>query len=260
VQVDAALYGFYGRDSINLETTRSSLDFSSENNDHSYNGHIGGAAFTRNDQMALGVAASIVMQKSHIEYAFYTPFESNTHFFRAGAFAEYFGGDSFTLGASGHYFTGGTPSFNFQNDATMSGFEGTAYLKFYPSENFALSIQGDGVRGKADADYYHDDISGYAATVEAEYKFANTPLSLSVGGRWAHRESEGEYYLSTIEDKQIFASAKFDFGGAKNTSLLMRDRTGTYDNTSTLFEKLPDFFSSDGRAYENEFHPYPDIK
>jgi hypothetical protein len=262
VQVDAAMYGFYGSEPWNFgegPNFKGPIAASGDAAFKSVNGHIGGAAFTRNDQFALGVSGSLVIQNdggsglpfSDYDYGF------TTHTFRVGAFGEVFAGDKLTLGASVHYFNGEVPGVTTTGD--QHGFEFTGVVKLYATDNLAFTLQGDASTSKESyfvwGDTYDYDNKGYAATVEAEYKIATTPLSVFAGGRWASRQSkstsdnDGQYdYI----DKQIFAGLKLDLGGSKNTSLAMRDRTGTYDNTSTLLEKLPTLNVSLDRAFFNK--------
>ena len=258
LQVDAAIYGLYGTDNVDFSEvpaigTRQDVVFKSTN------GHIGSAAFIRNDQMSIGVDASVVFQNYNVSDHGNGETSNTERTYRVGAFGQFFAGDNVTFGASAHYFNGtnganGIPSSGYDK-ASQHGFEFTGLIKYYPTDNLALTLQGDATTGRVNYGYYEYNNTGYAATVEAEYKFSGTPLSIFAGGLWAKRQDIARTYLAQYndDDKQIFAGLKLDLGGAKNTSLALRDRTGTYDNTSTLLEKLPTLDLSNFRAF---FSPY----
>ncbi len=87
------------------------------------------------------------------------------------------------------------------------------------------------------------DFDGFAITGEAEYLVWDEGLSVFGGARYANREiSEGGDSID-VDDLQVFVGLEFAFGAA-GSSLAGRDRSGPVDNTSVMFEKLPDFFTS----------------
>jgi hypothetical protein len=86
------------------------------------------------------------------------------------------------------------------------------------------------------------DFDGFAITAEGEYLVWDEGLSLFAGARYAEREIEEDDFSINVDDVQVFVGMSFAFGAA-GTSLVNLDRTGPIDNTSTMFEKLPDVFS-----------------
>lgn len=189
-------------------------------------GHFGGAMFWREPGMgALGLSASIVNQEI---------FAKDNDYLRAGAFGEFYVGEQFTLGGSAHFFTG--DDFLDNHD----GVELAAIAKFYAMPDLSLTLRGDMMWSDIDNEVNYD---GVAVTGEVEYLAWDKGLSVFGGARYADRTvSDGGDELS-FEDMQVYAGLKFSFG-ADTASLVERDRTGTYDNTSVMLEKLPDVFSS----------------
>ena len=219
-QADFAYYSHEsGKDSLDLSATE---------------GHFGGAVFWRDSGAgALGLSGSVV--DNSVEGII------DTDYYRFGVFGEMYLGDNLTLGASAHYFTGKDLSIE-DFDKDHDGFELTANAKFYATPNFSLSLQGDLMLGKLDSSEGNADYDGFAITGEGEYLVWDQGLSLFAGARYAEREIKGDGERFSIDDAQVFVGMSFAFG-APGTSLVNLDRTGPIDNTSTMFEKLPDAFS-----------------
>jgi hypothetical protein len=200
-------------------------------------GHLGGAAFLRDDAMGrVGVAASDILFSMNENVAFPVPAGSLT---RIGAFGDYYASNSLTFGA-GAFYVGGMPDNSF--GASQSGFEGNIHAKFYATDNISLGLQGDlqlaNLTGPGMVGTFIDPWNGYAVTAEAEYLVPNTPVSVLLGGRFASRSITDTGNTQTYNDTQGWLGVKWAFGD-NVTSLRARDRSGTYDNTSVFNEKLP---------------------
>lgn len=190
-------------------------------------GHFGGAAFWRNpDAGAFGLSASMINHEF---------FGKDNDYWRFGAFGEFYVGDQFTLGGGVHYFASEEDFFGKDHD----GFEFTANAKFYVMPELSLALQGDYMisefSGVGDSDF-----DGYAVSGEAKYLVWDEGLSLFGGGRYAKRSfNDGD---ADIEDLQVYVGLEFAFGGG-GSSLAASDRSGKYDNTSVMLEKLPSVFN-----------------
>ena len=195
-----------------------SADFISGKNLDDTRGHFGGAAFWRDSNVgSFGVSASLINTEV---------FGKENDYWRAGAFGEMFASDQISLGGGAHYFVS-------QDDIVgkdHKGWELTANAKFYATPNFSLMLQGDYMNSKISG----EDFNGWAATGEARYLISDQGLSLFAGGRYAKRTLDG----TDINDLQGYAGLTFAFNSS-GMSLAQSDRSGRYDNTSTMLEKLP---------------------
>lgn len=206
-----------GKDSIDIDATE---------------GHFGGALFWRDaDRGAFGISASHVEQSLTL---------IDTDYWRGGVFGEFYFGNSFTIGGSAHYFSGKDLDFA---DKDHEGFELTANAKFYVMPELSLSLQGDLMLGELNTSGPTIDYDGWAITGEAEYLVWDEGLSVFGGARYAEREMSFSGDSINVDDLQVFAGIEFAFGAA-GSSLAGRDRSGPVDNTSVMFEKLPDFFTT----------------
>lgn len=190
-------------------------------------GHFGGAAFWRDpDAGAFGVSASMINHEF---------FGKDNDYWRLGAFGEFYVSDQFTLGGGVHYFTSQDDFFGKDHD----GFEFTANAKFYVMPKLSLSVQGDYMISEFDGSG-DSSIDGYAVSGEAKYLVFDEGLSLFAGGRYAERTLGDDD--ADIEDLQVYVGLEFAFGGGGG-SLAASDRSGKYDNTSVMLEKLPSVFN-----------------
>lgn len=195
------------------------------------NGHLGGALFWRDPSLALGVSGSWVNEDT---------FFKDIDYLRIGAFGEFYLGDSFTLGGSGHYFTTTEDILGVKDH---DGFELAAIAKFYPSTNLSLSLRGDMMLSEMSGSGSSLDFDGFAITGEGEYLVWDEGLSVFAGGRFANRELSFSGNSIDIDDLQAYIGIKFAFGSG-GASLVERDRSNAYDNTSVMHEKLPNWFDS----------------
>lgn len=242
-QVDSAYYAFGGHDTY--VTAPGTGDWTSNN------GHIGGAAFWRDNDKAFGLDGSVIFQSAfadiEIPGGLVGTATDARNMVRLGGFAEAYLSNSVTFGVSAHYFTGEFAGNLVGKKHSEHGLELTALAKFYPTDNLAILFQADGAVGKAQG---ANDLTSFAATLEVEYKFGESPISGFIGARWAEQKINDPATDNIIvNDKQLFAGLKLEFGGSGQASLVKRDRTGTYDNTSTIFEKLPSWGAAADRAY-----------
>ena len=187
--------------------------------------HAGGILFWREqDRGVLGVDASYLGQK-------YVISNSNSDRFRVGARGEYFGGDNFTLGAGVGYVSG-----NLFGKAT-NGFDSNVWAKLYPTDNLALLARFD----YGSQNWAPNTLTELAATGEAEYLIPNHPVSLFIGGRYGSVTVAGAGTPSTIDTEEGFVGFKVYLGSnGQGGSLASQQRNNTLDNTSVLFEKLPE--------------------
>ena len=190
------------------------------------NGHLGGAAFWRDQSMALGVSGSLVNNDT---------FFKDIDYVRLGAFGEFYLNDQITFGGSAHYFT--STDDNILGSKDHDGFELAAIAKFYPTQDLALSLRGDMMNSKLSGPGGSFDLDGFAITGEAEYLVWDEGLSLFGGGRYANRELSVGSSSIEFDDLQAYVGIKFAFGGAGGGSLAQRDRSNAYDNTSVMNEK-----------------------
>ena len=230
-QVDGAFYqhwaNYSGSPSFNLNNG---------------NGHIGGALFWRNAEMAaFGIGASRIFQNNSASLPFGGgPFGGPTGKWRIGGFGEFYASDSLTFGAGAYYVTGQTYLANAIFD--QFGFEGDLYAKFYATDNIGLTLRGDAFSASWQFPAVKfADWRGYALSAEAEYLFPGTTVSTFLGARLADRTRAalpGSGYY-TLDETVAYAGVRFDFGGAAQSSLRARDRHGPFDNTSVFEEKVP---------------------
>ena len=210
-------------------------------------GHIGGVAFLRDASLGrIGIAGSEIFDGTGNSSGGAGLYAGSLT--RLGGFGEYYVNDKFTLGAGAFYDSGVPYYVTYPNQPlSFSGFDGYLSAKFYPNNRLSLSLRGDmqsassswpsGGAGATVPDQY----SGFAATAEVEYLFEGNNLSVLGGARYAGRLDATNWGPQgrTFYDEQAYVGVKFAFGGSDPTSLQARDRNGTYDNTSVMFEKLP---------------------
>jgi len=252
-QIDAALYDHWAN--INTLIPGLTVDLDDPN------GHIGGAVWANFDHARLGIAGSYILNSTGVmvpaigggRLGSY-----DTSFYRIGGFGEYYLDDRWTFGA-GAFYVGGDSGVNihaFGTNAFLdlldhSGFEGNLSAKYYASRNVSLSLRGDLELDTVDFSKtlfipLSLPLQGYALTAEAEYLVPNSPVSVAVGGRYGYRQL-GPLVLGpasaavSTHDEQAYVSVKIALGGPKPTSLVQRDRSSGYDNTSVMKEKLPSF-------------------
>ena len=200
------------------------------------NSHFGGAVFWRDPSFAaVGIHASVVGQD--------TVGIIQSDLYRVGIFGEWYAGDMFTLGAAVHYSDG-----ELADNLDQSAWEFTVNGRYYVTPDLSLMVQGDYFTADLDPDSGDDvdvDFDGWALTGEAEYLVWDQGLSIFAGARYAERTleiSEDSNSLDIdIDDTQVYAGIKFYFG--HDGTLIERQRTGLTDNTSTMFEKLPNGFN-----------------
>lgn len=217
--------------------------------------HFGGAVFWRDPQFAaVGLSGSYITQDADWYFI-----DKDNSYYRVGLFGDFYANDQFTLGGSVHYFNGSSEAFG-KDFADHDGFELAAFAKFYATPELAFSLRGDYMI----SDFSEDgsgggsgDISfdGFAITGEAEYLVWDEGLSLFGGARFASREFNDMGELG-IDDVQVYAGLKFALGGGGG-SLVDRDRSGAYDNTSVMLEKLPNAWASYGAAVSSELRDDP---
>lgn len=202
-------------------------------------GHIGGAVFWRDSDLAeIGFSLSRTFQSDHAERsgAPLVP-SSSGGLWRVGTFAEYYGGDTFTLGAGANYIDGDIANYNFAMH--QKGFEGDVYAKIYASDNIGFTVRGDFLSSNLESTgIFVTELNGYAVSSEVEYLVADTALSVFANVRYAMRTTNfgsNEKY----EDTQASFGLRYEFGESVPSSLRARDRHGSFDNTSVFDEKLP---------------------
>lgn len=249
-QIDGAFYDHWA----NINTVVPGLEVDLDNPQ----GHIGGAFWRNLDQGRVGLAGSYIFNSMGVTIPAFGGGRLgsyDTNFFRIGGFAEYYSNEKFTFGIGGFYVGGDSGiTINGLGSAQLlnhSGFEGNLSAKYYASQNVSLSLRGDLQLDTADFSPalfvpLSLPLQGYAITAEAEYLVPNTAVSLSVGGRYGYRQlgplvagpASAAIYTN---DEQAYVAVKFAFGGPKPTSVVQRDRSSGYDNTSVMKEKLPSF-------------------
>lgn len=204
--------------------------------------HFGGAIFLRDPNVgAFGVSASKIVTSASLTRVGGT-FGGDGGETRIGAFGEYYMGDSFTLGASLHHFEGDFPYFG----NPYHGFELAAFGKYYASTDLSFTGRVDALLSNLEFNTGPYPINGFAVTLGSEYLVADTGLSLFADGTYSSRRETSPTSTDTVKVDDFAARVgfKFAFGGAGIHSLVGRDRSSTYDNTSLFLEKLPDFISS----------------
>ena len=216
-------------------------------------GHIGGVAFTREpDKGMLGFGVSNVMWSDHITYPS-SPgsfSDQGLSLWRVGPLAQYYVNDKFTIGAGAFYLTGNS-NLNSGSPATYTdtGYDGNLFAKFYPNNSWAITLRGDLDHLNfqlANSSYYYN-LDTQVGTLEAEYLFANSPISAFFGGRFAHQHYVDLF--NTVQDQndiQGFVGVNIALGSAPRGSLRDRDRNGLIDNTSVGLEKVPDLVGGFG--------------
>jgi hypothetical protein len=207
------------------------LEFSDADRDQT-NSHIGGALFYREPaSWAGGLGASWISQDI---------FGSDINVFRVGLFGEFYFDEMFTLGGSAYYANVDWDDFFGSKDE--DGFEFAAWGKFYATPDLAFTLRGDVLLSEKEFGNGEDaDFDGFAITGDGEYLVWDQGLALFAGARYAERkyDENQDDEEADIEDFQVFAGIKFYFG--QDGTLIERQRTGTVDNTSVFYEKLPNF-------------------
>jgi hypothetical protein len=244
-QADYAYYG-HSADLGEKDDELESKSLESEAGSH----HFGGAVFWRDPQFAaFGLSGSYINQDAD-----WWILDKDNDYYRAGLFGEFYASDRFTLGGSAHYFTGSSDLFG-KDFADHSGFELAAIAKFYATPELAFTLRGDYMISEFSEEFEDgggSDVGfdGYAVTGEAEYLVWDEGLSLFGGARFASREFDDEFGIG-FDDLQVYAGIKFAFGGGGG-GLVDRDRSGSYDNTSVMLEKLPNAWASFGAAVSSD--------
>ena len=221
---------FYGISGLDNKTTDAGVQ------------HYGGAIFWRDPNMnAFGLSGSFIRQASDLWL-----YDIRNDYYRGGLFAEYYPTERMTMGGSVHYFHADSDIWG-KDFADHNGVEFAAYAKFYPIPQMSLNVRGDYMLD-ATPKNKGIEVNGYAITAEVEYEIWNKGLVLTGGARYANRQLGDTGDSFEITDKQVFAGIKFYFSANGAKSLQERDRTGSYDNTSTMLEKLPHHWGSLGAA------------
>jgi len=219
-------------------------------------GHIGGAFYRYDDRIGrVGIAGSYVIGRTAVSLSgggVPTPLLGeivwlDNNFWRIGAFGDYYGSDKFTLGA-GLFYVSGTPTLNIKNTGAVGSVndrdvEGYLSAKYYPRNNIGLALRGDLLNLDLSVVGVNIPVWGYSINGEAEYLFSGNRVSAGLGARFANRHYNLDSAFSgsavDISDTQVYANLKIAIGGPTPDSLIQRDRTGLYDNTSVFHEKLP---------------------
>ena len=193
--------------------------------------HAGGILFWRDQDFGvLGLDASFLNDDF---------FGKNSETWRIGLRGEYFGGDMFTLGAGAGYLTG--EFFGKDTD----GFDVNAWGRFYPTESIGLLARFD--YATQDIEQVDGEIDQWAIGGEGEYLLPNLPLSIFAGARYAETDFNTGKADFSSEITEVYAGVSIYFGSDGNGgSLASHHRNNTLDNTSVIFERLPNFFAGKG--------------
>ena len=204
-------------------------------------GHFGGDVFWRDPSKGdYGIQASYVS-----ETGAFSAFDNNSDIARGGVFGNLYLNDNVSLGASAHLFTTlhNTLRTLTPGGKSYSGFEFSADAKYYVTPNLKFTLTGDVIesQSKFSTSSITENLGGAAVALQADYQFNDTGLTGFIGGRFAHRvlwASTGGG-SANLDEHQVFVGLTLPIG-AKPGSMVMHDRTGPVDNTSTFLEKLPD--------------------
>ena len=193
--------------------------------------HKGGILFWRDQDVGvLGVDASFLNDDF---------FGKNSEMWRVGLRGEYFAGDMFTLGVGAGFFDG-----DFFGKNT-DGFDVNAWARIYPTENIGLLARFD----YATQDVESVDVDSWAVGGEGEYLLPSVPVSIFAGARYGEADADigGKSGEFSSEVAEIYAGLSVYFGSDGNGgSLASHHRNNTLDNTSVIFERLPNFFAGSG--------------
>ena len=190
--------------------------------------HVGGVAFWRErDLGVLGLDASYIVENVELD-------SISNHLLRIGARGEYFGGENFTLGGGVGYVTGSRYTVD-----DRRGFDANVWARAYLSDNLGLFARLD----YGNQDWFVFDLKQWAATAEAEYLVPNHQISILAGLRHGVAEYNSGLH-SDYTTNEAYAGFKVYFGSSvQGEKLVSHHRNNTLDNTSTLFEKLPEFLT-----------------
>jgi len=192
--------------------------------------HVGGILFWRDQDVGvLGIDASFLNDDF---------FGKNSETWRVGLRGEFFVGDMFTLGAGAGYLDG-----DFFGKS-MDGFDVNAWGRFYPTENIGLLARFDYATQDIE-DGGAVEIDHWAVGGEGEFLLPSVPVSIFAGARYGESDfdSGGKFEFST-DTTEIYAGVSIYFGSEGNGgSLASHHRNNTLDNTSVIFERLPNFFA-----------------
>jgi hypothetical protein len=190
--------------------------------------HVGGILFWRDQDVGvLGLDVSFLNDEI---------FDESDETWRLGARGEYFGGDMFTLGAGAGYLNG-----DFFGKDT-DGFDVNAWARMYPTENLGLLARFD--YATQDVGLVDWDIDHWAIGGEGEYLLPNLPLSIFAGARYGETDIDTGKSDFSSEVTEIYAGLSIYFGSDGNGgSLASHHRNNTLDNTSVIFERLPNVFA-----------------
>ena len=206
-------------------------------------GHFGGDVFWRDPSAGdFGFQASYVSETS-----IFNAFDGNYDIARGGLFGNYYLNDSVSLGANAHFFTTTHNVFRSKGGGKgYSGFDVSADAKYYVTPNFKFTLTGDLLQSqyRSPSSSSKLNLGGAAVTLQADYQFNDWGLTGFVGGRLSHRifwSDSGSGGSFNLDDRQVFVGLTLPIGG-KPGSMVMHDRTGPVNNTSTFLEKLPSPF------------------
>ena len=204
-------------------------------------GHFGGDIFWRDPSVGdFGFQASYLSQTS-----IFNTFDGNFDIARGGLFGNYYLNDRVSLGANAHLFTTTHNVFRSKGSSGKgySGFEVSADAKYYVTPNLKFTLTGDFLQSQYNAPSFSTipKLGGAAVTLQADYQFCDTGLTGFIGGRFAHRVfwTDSSSSTTNIDERQVFIGLTLPIG-AKPGSMVMHDRTGPVNNTSTFLEKLPE--------------------
>ena len=246
---DSAWGGLFGEgaglitcDAWNFQGDAAYYDHSAAARGKNFNspeGHFGGDVFWRDPSKGdYGIQASYVSETSILNIE-----DGNYDIARGGVFGNFYLNDNVSLGASAHLFTTLHNTFRVKSGGKgYSGFEVSADAKYYVTPNLKFTLTGDVIESQYTVPTSSNtlELGGAAVALQADYQFNDTGLTGFVGGRFAHRvlwSNSGGGDLD-IDDHQVFVGLTLPIG-AKPGSMVMHDRTGPVDNTSTFLEKVP---------------------
>ena len=197
--------------------------------------HKGGILFWRDQDIGvLGLDASFLNDDF---------FGKNSDMWRVGLRGEYFAGDMFTLGVGAGFFDG---DFFGKN---QDGFDVNAWARVYPTESIGLLARFD----YATQDIGSVDVDHWAVGGEGEFLLPSVPVSIFAGARYGESEAEdtgGKGGAFSADVTEIYAGLSVYFGSDGNGgSLASHHRNNTLDNTSVIFERLPNFLAGSPLAF-----------
>ena len=149
----------------------------------------------------------------------------NTSYIRPSIFADYYASENVTLGVDASYRKGNQSG---TSSASIQGLGAGAHVFYYPAPNMRLSLSGTVGASTKDYAAYSAHNNYYSGSFGAEYKFADTALSMFTNASYSSNNYTYSAFYVPDAANGISASVgmRFDIGPHANGTLVDLQRNG----------------------------------